>query len=113
MLLTMNVELLQSMVAKAVKGASCNKMIPLTSLMAIQCKENKLTLITTDATNYLYVTEDKIDAEDFYVVVPVEQFSKLISKMTCTSVVLEVADGVLDIMGNGHCIKWTIFSNES
>ena len=102
MLLTMTVELLQSMVAKAVKGASCNKMIPLTSLMAIQCKENKLTLITTDATNYLYVTEDKIDAEDFYVVVPVEQFSKLISKMTCTSVVLEVADGVLEINGNGH-----------
>lgn len=102
MVLTMTVELLQSMVAKAVKGASCNKMIPLTSLMAIQWKENKLTLITTDATNYLYITEDKIDAEDFYVVVPVEQFSKLISKMTCTSVRLEVVDGVLNIDGNGH-----------
>ena len=107
MLLTMTVELLQSMVAKAVKGASCNKMIPLTSLMAIQCKENKLTLITTDATNYLYITEDKIDAEDFYVVVPVEQFSKLISKMTCTSVKLSM---VFSTLLATDTIRWSSLS---
>ena len=102
MVLTMTVELLQSMVAKAMKGASCNKMIPLTSLMAITWKENKLTLITTDGTNYLYITEDKVDGDDFYVVVPAEQFSKLVAKMTCTTVRLELVDDILQINGNGE-----------
>ena len=101
MVLNMTVELLQSMVAKAMKGASCNKMIPLTSLMAIKWEDGTVTLTTTDGTNYLYVQEDKIDAENFYVVVPAEQFSKLIAKMTCTTVQMELEDDVLIIRGNG------------
>ena len=47
---------LQEMIAKAIKGASNNKLIPLTSLMAIEVKDKVLTLTTTDATNYLYIT---------------------------------------------------------
>ena len=57
---TMNTVKLQDMVAKAMKGASNNKLIPLTNLMAIQLKDHKLTLITTDATNFLYIMEDKV-----------------------------------------------------
>ena len=39
--------------------------------------------------------------EDFYVVVQVEQFSKLIGKMTCETISLEVNDGILNVKGNG------------
>ena len=104
MKLALKTEKLKEMVSRAVKGVGNNKLIPLTSLMAIEVKDNKLTLITTDATNYLYVCEDKIVADDFYVVVDANVFSKLISKMTCENVTLEVSSGiwVLNVKGNGN-----------
>ena len=102
MKLTTTTSTLQNMVAKAMKGASCNKMIPLTSLMAIQLKNHTLTLITTDATNYLYVKADKVDGEDFYVVIQAEVFSKLISRLTCENVTLELKDNCLNVKGNGN-----------
>ena len=101
MKLTITTATLQSMVAKAMKGASCNKMIPLTGLMAIQLNDHQLTLITTDATNYLYVREDKVDGDDFYVVIQAEMFSKLIARLTCEKVSLELKDNVLMVSGNG------------
>lgn len=93
--------ILQDMVAKSVKGSSDNKLIPLTGLMCIQLKNNVLTLITTDATNYLYITENKVEGEDFYVVIPAVTFSTLIARMTCDSVSLKVEDSILEIKGNG------------
>jgi DNA polymerase III sliding clamp (beta) subunit (PCNA family) len=89
------------MVAKSMKGASCNKMIPLTGLMAIELKDHLLTLITTDATNYLYVREGKVEGDDFYVVIQADMFAKLISKMTCEKVSLELKDNILIVTGNG------------
>lgn len=101
MKMTINTSTLQNMVAKAMKGASCNKMIPLTGLMAIELKGYALTLITTDATNYLYVKEDKVEGDDFYVVVQADMFAKLISKLTCEKVSLELKDNILNVKGNG------------
>ena len=104
MKLTIKTEKLKEMVSRAVKGVGNNKLIPLTSLMAIEVENNTLTLITTDATNYLYISEDKVVADDFYVVVDANTFSKLISKMTCENVTLEVKSGVnvLEVKGNGN-----------
>ena len=104
MKLTIGTEQLKEMVARAVKGVGNNKLIPLTSLIAIEVKDNVLTLITTDATNYLYIKQDKIVADDFYVVVDANMFSKLISKMTCENVTLQIKEGlgVLDVKGNGN-----------
>lgn len=102
MKLTVNTSALQNMVAKSMKGASCNKMIPLTSLMAIQLKDHKLTLVTTDATNYLYVMTDKIDGDDFYVVVQADMFSKLIARLTCEKVTMTLTDHALNVKGNGN-----------
>ena len=101
MKMTINTSTLQNMVAKAMKGASCNKMIPLTGLMAIELKDHTLTLTTTDATNYLYVREFKVEGDDFYVVIQAEMFAKLISKMTCEKVSLELKDNTLMVKGNG------------
>lgn len=104
MKLTLKTEKLKEMVSRAVKGVGNNKLIPLTSLMAIEVKDNVLTLITTDATNYLYICEDKVVADDFYVVVDANTFSKLVSKMTCENITLEVSSGVwvLNVKGNGN-----------
>ena len=103
MKLTMKTEKLKDMVSRAVRGVGNNKLIPLTSLMAIEVKNSQLSIITTDATNYLYIMEDKVVADDFYAVVDANTFSKLISKMTCDSVDLEVKEDVyvLEVRGNG------------
>ena len=103
MKLTLKTEKLKEMVSRAVKGVGNNKLIPLTSLMAIELKDNTLTLITTDATNYLYISEEKIVGEDFYVVVDANVFSKLISKMTCENINLEIKSDLryLEVKGNG------------
>lgn len=104
MKLTIQTDKLKEMVARAVKGVGNNKLIPLTSLMCIQVKNNALTLITTDATNYLYIVENKVLSEDFYAVVDANVFSKLISKLTCSTVTLEIKGNiwVLEITGNGN-----------
>ena len=103
MKVTIKTSILKDMVTRASKGVGNNKLIPITSLMAIEVKANELTLITTDATNYLYIMEDKVIADDFYAVVDANTFSKLISKMTCDSVDLEVKEDVyvLEVRGNG------------
>lgn len=92
---------LQEMVSKAAKGASCNKLIPKTEVIAISVVDGVLQFITTDDySNYLYV-RDAIESEEFYAVVKVEQFSKLISRMTSETTSLSVVDNVLKISGNG------------
>jgi len=102
MKLTIKTDIFKEMVSKATKGASCNKIIPITSMMSIELSKGVLTLTTSDASNYLYVRHDKIVGEDFYVTVPVETFSKLISRMTCEQITLELTDRSLKVSGNGN-----------
>lgn len=101
MKLSIKTVVLKEMVSRAIKGAGQNKLLPITSLMAIQLKNHQLTLITTDASNTLYVMQDKVDGDDFYCVVQVDQFSKLISKLTSENTTLTVEDAVLEIKANG------------
>lgn len=100
--LTINTSILQGLVARSMKGASCNKMIPLTGFMAIELKDHTLTLTTTDSTNYLYVRETKVAGDDFYVVVQADIFSKLISRLTCETVSLQLDANKLIVRGNGE-----------
>lgn len=100
--LTIKTDIFKEMVSRSIKGASQNKLIPLTGLMAIQLKEDTLTLITTDASNYLYIKQNNVVGDEFYVVVQTEQFSKLVGKMTCENISLEVDNGILNVKGNGE-----------
>lgn len=102
MKLTMKTEKLKEMVSRSVRGVGNNKLIPLTSLMSIELKSGTLVLTTTDATNYLYVIEDKLVGDDFCAVVDANTFSKLISKMTCENITLEVKGDILNVKGNGN-----------
>lgn len=109
MKLKINTAQFQNMVAKAVKGAGMNSDLFITQLMSISLKDNLLTIETTDNNNYLYVRLAKVAGEDFSVVVPADKFSKLISKLTCEDVTLELQskDGELDklvVKGNGKYV---------
>jgi DNA polymerase III sliding clamp (beta) subunit (PCNA family) len=101
MKITVKTSLLQQMVAKVVKGASNNKMIPITSLMAIEQKDGVLTLTTTDSTNTFKVFNKLPEQEEFYVVVPVDIFSKLVARTTTENITLTLNDDSLEMCGNG------------
>lgn len=101
MKITVKTLTLQGMVAKAIKGASSNKMIPITSLMDIEMKGGVLTLTTTDASNTLKIREKGFAEEDFCVVVPVELFSKLVAKTTTENISLTLKENSLQFRGNG------------
>ena len=100
--LVLATESFKALVAKAYKGVGNNKLLPLTQLMCIQVKDGTLTIITSDSTstNYLYVKQDGVEGE-FYATVLAEQFARLIGKLTCDKVTLELQDGKLKIDGNG------------
>ena len=91
----------QDMVARSVKGASENKLLPITSMMCIEMKNNVLTLTTTDTANTLKVRADKIQGDDMYAVVPVSKFSALISRISSDSVTLEMTDKLI-VHANGR-----------
>lgn len=101
---TIKTDLLQDMVTRAAKGASNDKTLPLTQMMAISLKDSVFSLATSDGTNYLYIRKDKMKGEDFYAVVPVDVFAKLISRTTSENVVLIRDENTLTVSGNGSYV---------
>lgn len=98
---TIGTQRLQAMINKAVRGAGCNKLIPMTSLIAIKLQDGTLTMTTTDATNYLSLVEMNVVGDDFYVAVQADLLAKLVARLTCDEVTFEVTDNSLEIIGNG------------
>lgn len=99
-MLTIKTDLLKTLLNKADKCASKNKMLPLTCMLCIEVKNNTLTLTTTDGSNYLFVKHE-LEAEDFYVVVDEEMFVKLVAKTTSDTMTFELVGNHLNIAGNG------------
>lgn len=95
---------LQELVGKAVHCVSNNKLIPLTSLISIKVEDGVLTLTTTDATNYFFVSsKDDYDCEDFEVSVFADTFVKLVQKTTSDEIklIVDLQAKILTIKGNG------------
>lgn len=110
-------EILQKMMTKAIKGASNNKMLPLTSLIGIEARGDILTLTTTDGSNQLEVMQ-KIElgtnitvSNEFYTIVNAETFAKLVGKTTKEFIELENKENYLLFIGNGD-YKLEIAINE-
>lgn len=97
---TIKTSKLQDMVARAAK-VQVNKLIPLTNMISIEVKDNKLTLMTTDSANYVSVTADNIACGDFSTVVPLDLFSKLIGKITTENIKITVKESHIDVKGDG------------
>lgn len=101
MKLTVNTTQLQAMLNKAVKGAGFDKTTPVTCLIAISLKDGKLTLMTNDQSNYLYITASDISGDDFYVSVNADILTKLVAKLTSEKTTLEVDGAKLRVTGDG------------
>lgn len=99
-MITISTTRLQALLNKAVKGAGLDKNITKTTLVEIKLENGVLTLTTTDDTNYLTL-KTALEGDDFYVAVPVDILYKLVGKMTCENVTLEVTDACLNVIGNG------------
>lgn len=93
-------EILQNMVNKAVRGASNNKLVPLTSYMRVQLSPNVFSLLTTDGMNYLEVDTD-LEGEAFCAVVLADTFTKLVRKLTGETVKLDLTEKYLTVECNG------------
>lgn len=100
--ITLNTVIFKDMVAKSKRAAVNNAMSPLSQMMAIELRDNKLTLITTDSNNYLYIMQDKIEGDDFYVTVMADTFAQLIAKTTSEKITLELQGNALKVVGNGE-----------
>lgn len=95
---------LQSLVNKAVKGAGNNNLIPITQMIELELVDKVLTLTTTDASNYLYVTEKNVDGEDFHATVDVALFNQIVSRFTSEYTRLIVTPTTLELSANGSYI---------
>lgn len=102
MKLTVKTSVLQSLVTKAVKASTNNKLVVLTSFMAIDLTSGTLSITTCDGVNYFTVSAHNITGEDFSIVVRVELFSKIVSKITTETVSMELTDKYLMLRGNGE-----------
>ncbi len=101
-LLQTETKTLQEMVDKSIHCVSNNKLIPLTSLISLSVKDKTFTLITTDATNYFYVSAPGLcPVDDFEFSVFADTFVRLIQKMTSEKVTLSLDGNILIIEGNG------------
>ena len=99
-------KLLQEMVSKAIKGASNNKMIPITNLLGIDVSGENITLMATDGSNQLRI-KAKVDydpmygPQNFYTIINADTFSKLVGKTTTEFVTLTNNENYLEVKGNG------------
>lgn len=99
-------EILQKMVSKSIQAASMNKNIPLTSLIGLEVNGKDLTLITTDGSNQLRVTQEieydpVYGPQKFYTIVNADTFAKLVGKTTKEFITLENKENYLEVVGNG------------
>lgn len=99
-MLEIKTTVLQDMVNKAVRGASNNKLIPLTSYMRIKAVPNAFSLLTTDGMNYLDVMTD-IEGEELKAVVLADTFTRLVRKLTGDTVKFSLTEKYLVIECNG------------
>ncbi len=101
MSVSISTSILQRLITKVQRGASNNKLLPLTSFVYINLKDSKLQLTTTDMTNYVTATEYNVVGDDFSVVVSLESFGKLVGKTTTQDIILELTSNSLKFVGNG------------
>lgn len=105
MKIKLNTVKFNEMLSRALKCASYEKSIPLTTMIGIKLSNNKLCLHTTDMSNHLLITLDDVEGDDFDITVRLEVLSKLIPKITSEFIILDITDdSLLKITGNGEYV---------
>ena len=98
--ISIKTEILQELVSKAVKACSMVEAFPITGLIELVCKDNTLTVITTDNINVLTLIKTSIEGE-LNAVVDARLFSALIARLTTPLTTLSVENGILTVSANG------------
>lgn len=89
------------LVHRAYKCTSNNVEIPLSMLMNISCKDNRVTITTSsEYGDYLMVSDD-VESDDFYATFYAESFTKLINKLSSKYTELSIKDNILIVKSNG------------
>ena len=101
-MLEIKTTILQDMVNKAVRGASNNKLIPLTSYMRLRVTPSAFSILTTDGMDYLEVMTDLegYGSEEDAVVLA-DTFTRLVRKLTGDTVKFNLTDKYLVVECNG------------
>ena len=99
--LKISTPIFQEMVSRAQKCSGMIDGIPATMLMEVRLQDNVLHITTTDGPNWLTVLQDKIQGNDFSIVVNSQLFSQLISRLTAPEIELTVEDSSLVVKSNG------------
>ena len=95
-------DVLKTMLSKAIKVCSFNKMLPLTELMEVSIQNKILSIRTTDnVTNLFLQKELEEDNEDMRVVVDATLLTSLINKTTTEFVELILTETALTVVANG------------
>ena len=84
--------------------ASNNKMLPITCMTCLETVNGFLQATTTTLSDYC-VARVPCESTDFYAVISHDTFYKLMSKLTCENISLEVVNQHLVVTGNG---KYTL-----
>ena len=113
-MLTLKTTELQSLINKALKGASHNILYPTTTMVDIDASNGVLKLTTTDSKNYLIVKTEIPKDMTFGAALPIDTFAKLILKTTSETISIDVVDNTLKVTGNGtYTIGLTsVYENE-
>jgi len=93
---------LNEMLTKITKGVGNNKLLPITSFIHIKLDKKSLRITATDINNYITSIENNVVGKSGEMVVPADQFIKLLSKTTSGIVKFEKGDDVVVVKGNGN-----------
>lgn len=99
--ITVETKVLQALVNAAIRGASRDKSEALTNLFDVFVKDGRISITTTDLTNYLTVYGDAESGADEHFCVQIDKFSKLALKTSTEKIKIEVKDDHIAFTGNG------------
>lgn len=94
-------DVLQSLTNRIIRGAGKTKFNPLTNLVSVVVKDNKMSLTTTDSDTWFTLTSPIESGDDLSFTVDVDMFCKVIGKTTVDTVKITVDDDVVTMHGNG------------
>lgn len=99
--ITVETKVLQALVNAAIRGASRDKSEALTNLFDVFVKDGRMSITTTDLTNYLTVYGDAESGADEHFCVQIDKFSKLALKTSTDKVKIDVKEDHIAFTGNG------------
>lgn len=100
-MITISTALLKKAVAKVERATGKNQLIPITQMIGIKVRDNKMYFCSTDQTNNMQFIIDKVQVDDISITVLAETFAKLVAKVTSDSTTLDIQDNVLVVKANG------------